>query len=231
MKILVIIPAYNEGKNIEKVIENLKKRCPQYDYLIVNDGSQDNTVEICKKNKYSYINLSINLGIGGGMQAGYLYAKENHYDIAVQMDGDGQHNPEYIKDLIVPIINNEADMVIGSRFIEKKGFQTTFFRRMGITILRYVIKICCKINILDTTSGFRASSKELIELFAENYAQDYPEPESIVFSVLNGYRIKEIPVIMNEREEGVSSIHGLRSLYYMIKVSIALFICKFSCKR
>lgn len=147
------------------------------------------------------------------------------------MDGDGQHNPEYIENLILPILNNEADMVIGSRFMNKEGFQSSLLRRIGINILRYVIKICCGITILDTTSGFRASSEKLTNVFAENYAQDYPEPEAIVFAALSGYRVKEIPVLMNEREEGYSSIYGLKSLYYMIKVSLALFVCKFSYKK
>lgn len=231
MKVLVIIPAYNEEKNIKGVVEKLKEECPQYDYLIVNDGSKDNTVEVCKKNQYPYLDLPVNLGIGGAVQAGYLYAKKNGYEIAVQMDGDGQHNPEYIENLILPILNNEADMVIGSRFMNKEGFQSSLLRRIGINILRYVIKICCGITILDTTSGFRASSEKLTNVFAENYAQDYPEPEAIVFAALSGYRVKEIPVLMNEREEGYSSIYGLKSLYYMIKVSLALFVCKFSYKK
>ena len=223
-KVLVIIPAYNEEKSIEKVVENLKNNFTRYDYLIVNDGSKDRTEEICRKNNYNFVTLPINLGIGGGVQTGYMYAVKNDYDIAVQIDGDGQHNPEYIEKLIEPILKGEADMTVGSRFIEKEGFQTSFMRRLGINIIRGVIKICCGVTIKDTTSGFRASSKELTKYFSENYAHDYPEPEAIVTSVLNGYTVKEVPVVMNEREEGVSSINAVKSVYYMIKVSLALLI-------
>lgn len=224
MKVLIIIPAYNEEKSIEKVIENLKNNYPQYDYLIVNDGSKDRTEEICKEKNYNYVSLPVNLGIGGGVQTGYLYAAQNNYDIAIQIDGDGQHDPAYIEKLIAPIIAGEADMTIGSRFLEREGFQTSFMRRLGINIIRCVIKLCCGVTVTDTTSGFRASSKRLTKFFSENYAQDYPEPEAIVTSVLNGYQVKEVPVIMNEREAGVSSINALKSVYYMIKVSLALIV-------
>ena len=224
MKVLVIIPAYNEEKSIERVVENLINNYPQYDYLIVNDGSTDRTEEICREKNYNFVTLPVNLGIGGGVQTGYMYAVKNDYDIAIQTDGDGQHNPEYIEKLIEPIVKGEADMTIGSRFIEKEGFQTSFMRRMGINIIKGVIKICCGVTIKDNTSGFRASSKELTKYFSENYAQDYPEPEAIVTSVFNGYTVKEVPVVMNEREEGVSSINAAKSVYYMIKVSLALMI-------
>lgn len=224
MKVLIIIPAYNEEKSIEKVVENLINNYPQYDYLIVNDGSTDRTEEICREKNYNFVTLPVNLGIGGGVQTGYMYAVKNDYDIAIQTDGDGQHNPEYIEKLIEPIVKGEADMTIGSRFIEKEGFQTSFMRRMGINIIKGVIKMCCGVTIKDNTSGFRASSKELTKYFSENYAQDYPEPEAIVTSVLNGYTVKEVPVVMNEREEGVSSINAAKSIYYMIKVSLALMI-------
>ena len=224
MKVLVIIPAYNEEKSIERVVENLINNYPQYDYLIVNDGSTDRTEEICREKNYNFVTLPVNLGIGGGVQTGYMYAVKNDYDIAIQTDGDGQHNPEYIEKLIEPIVKGEADMTIGSRFIEKEGFQTSFMRRMGINIIKGVIKICCGVTIKDNTSGFRASSKELTKYFSENYAQDYPEPEAIVTSVLNGFTVKEVPVVMNEREEGVSSINAAKSVYYMIKVSLALMI-------
>ena len=224
MKVLIIIPAYNEEKSIEKVVENLINNYPQYDYLIVNDGSTDRTEEICRERNYNFVTLPVNLGIGGGVQTGYMYAVKNDYDIAIQTDGDGQHNPEYIEKLIEPIVKGEADMTIGSRFIEKEGFQTSFMRRMGINIIKGVIKMCCGVTIKDNTSGFRASSKELTKYFSENYAQDYPEPEAIVTSVLNGYTVKEVPVVMNEREEGVSSINAAKSVYYMIKVSLALMI-------
>lgn len=231
MKVLVIIPAYNEAENIVKTVETLKKDAPFVDYVIINDCSKDNTLEVCKENNFSYITLPINLGIGGGMQTGYRFAVEKGYDIAIQFDGDGQHNAAYIKDLIKPIEAGEADMVIGSRFIDKEGFQTSSMRRAGIGVLGFVLKLCGKVKITDATSGFRAVTKDVAKFFSVNYAQDYPEPESIIAAKLSGFRIKEVPVVMNEREAGESSINKLRSIYYMIKVTLAIIIYKLVGKR
>lgn len=231
MKILVIIPAFNESENIEDVIRNLKISCPEVDYLVVNDCSQDNTKEILRDSCASYINLPVNLGIGGAVQAGYVYALEHNYDIAIQMDGDGQHNPEYIGELVEPIRNNEADSVIGSRFIKNEGFQSSGLRRFGINFLSLLIRMTCGIRIYDVTSGFRAVNREYIRFFASEYAQDYPEPEAIVTSTLHGARIKEIPVVMSERMGGTSSINGFKSVYYMIKVSISVLITRLTTAR
>lgn len=228
MKILVIIPAYNEEKNIIKVVDNIIENYPQYDYLVVNDCSKDKTARICEEKGYNYISFPNNLGIGGAVQAGYLYAVEHDYDITVQIDGDGQHDPLYIEQMVRLIENENVDMAIGSRFIEKKGFQTSLMRRFGINIIRFIIKICCGIKVTDTTSGYRACSKRITEFFSLNYAQDYPEPEAIVSAVLNHFKVQEIPVIMSERLEGVSSINLKRSVYYMIKVSLALFVYRLS---
>lgn len=226
IRVLLVIPAYNEAENIERVVDDLIEHYPQYDYLVINDCSTDNTEEILRNRGYSYISLPVNLGIGGAVQSGYLYGAQNEYDIVVQIDGDGQHDPAYVENLIQPILNGEADMVVGSRFIQKQGFQTSFLRRVGIGMIRNVIKICCGVKITDTTSGFRATSKALTQLFAKEYAQDYPEPEAIVLAELRGYHVTEIPVKMNEREGGKSSINALRSVYYMIKVSLALFLLR-----
>jgi len=231
MKLLVIIPAYNEEKNIVNVVNDLKLKCESADYIIINDCSRDCTENIIKENGFNYISLPVNLGIGGGVQTGYKYAVDNDYDIAIQIDGDGQHDPIYIERLIAPIVNGEADMVIGSRFIEKEGFQTSFMRRLGINFLKTLIRVCCHQEITDTTSGFRATSKELTRRFANEYAQDYPEPEAIIDSVLNGYKVKEVPVIMHERKEGESSINTARSMYYMVKVSLSIILCRLSNKR
>lgn len=226
MKVLVIIPAYNEALNIVNTVENLTKTCPWVDYVVVNDCSRDNTAQICKEHGYNYLSLPINLGIGGGMQCGYRYAFDKGYDIAVQFDGDGQHNAEYIKDLVAPIEAGEAELVIGSRFIQREGFQTSFMRRMGINILGLTLRVCGKVNITDATSGFRAVSKDVIEFFSHHYAQDYPEPESIIAARVSGFRVKEVPVVMNERTAGESSINTFKSIYYMIKVTLAIVIYK-----
>ena len=228
MKTLVIIPCYNEQDSIVKVINNLKNNAPDADYLIVNDCSTDNTEKILRENGFSYINNPINLGIGGGVQAGYLYAQQNGYDIAVQMDGDGQHDPKYLSRVIAPVADGTFDMAIGSRFIEKEGFQTSFMRRFGINIISAFILILTGKRIKDTTSGFRACNRKLIEFFARNYADDYPEPEAIMACIVNGFSVGEVAVVMEERQSGVSSIRSLKSAYYMIKVCLALIVNRIS---
>jgi len=227
MKILAIIPCYNEEKNVDKVVQNIINYSSAgsnstIDYIIINDCSKDKTLEICKQKKYNYINLPVNLGIGGGVQAGYLYAYERGYDIAIQHDGDGQHDPCYFGDVISPILSGQADIVIGSRFLDKEGFQSTGLRRFGISFLSVLIYLCTGVKIHDVTSGYRAVNRKYIELFAFHYAQDYPEPEAIMDAALHKARIMEVPVIMREREEGKSSISPIKSIYYMIKVSLAI---------
>jgi len=194
------------------------------DYIIVNDCSTDKTEEICRENGYDHISLPLNLGIGGGVQTGYIYAYENGYDIAVQMDGDGQHDPVSLGDIISPIINGEADMVIGSRFLCDGGFKSTGMRRAGISWLSTVIRVCCGKRIKDVTSGYRAIGKTLIEYYSKTYARDYPEPEAIVSALKNGYRITEVSAVMHERAGGISSIRAFGSVYYMIKVTLAILL-------
>lgn len=226
--VLVIVPAYNESQNIQNVITDLKKWAPSMDCLIINDCSKDNTLSILQKSEAEYLDLPVNLGIGGGVQAGYLYALKNNYDIAVQMDGDGQHNAEYLNTLIEPLKNGIANFAIGSRYLKYEGFQSSLFRRTGIKFLSFLIHICTGLRIHDVTSGFRAVDKSLIHLFAQEYAQDYPEPESIVLAAQYGAKIMEVPVMMNEREGGQSSISGFKSLYYMVKVSLSIILLKCS---
>lgn len=234
MKILVIIPAYNEEKSIVGVVENFLAATAaaqdgnSYDYLIVNDCSTDSTGQICREKEYSHISFPVNLGIGGGVQAGYLFAKINDYDIAVQMDGDGQHDPEYLAPLVAPIVAGAADMTVGSRYLGIGSFKSTGMRRAGINWLSFIILICCGKRIRDVTSGFRAAGRELIEYFSENYARDYPEPEAIVSAVLSGYRVLEIPVVMHERTGGQSSIRALKIVYYMVKVTLSIIIFRLS---
>lgn len=226
MKILIIIPCYNEELNILDVVKKVKEQEQEVDYLVINDCSKDNTKEILINNNIPFLDLRINLGIGGCVQTGYKYAYENKYDIAIQIDGDGQHDPQYIKNLIQPIKNGEANMVIASRFINKEGFQSSFIRRLGINWLSFIIKILVKEKVYDVTSGYRAIDKNLIKLFKDDLAQDYPEPEAIINVYKMGYKIKEIPTKMLERQGGESSINSFKSIYYMIKVTIALLLCK-----
>jgi len=225
MKKLAIIPAYNEEENIDRVILDLRENAPDFDYIIINDASKDSTLEICKAKGYHYINMPVNSGIGTVVQAGYKYALQKGADIVVQFDGDGQHDASYLRALIEPIMNRQADFVIGSRFIEKEGFQTSFFRRLGLKFFRGLIHLLTGVTITDATSGFRAAGKPAIEFLSNHYATDYPEPESVVSLIKNGFKVKEIPVKMRERLGGKSSINFIRSLYYMIKVGLAIIIC------
>lgn len=229
-RILLIIPAYNEEKAIKKVYNGIigynKKNKTNYDVIVINDGSKDNTEKILVENNIPHIKLIHNLGIGGAVQTGYKYALENDYDIAIQFDGDGQHNVEYVKNLIEPIIKNEADLVIGSRFVDKnsKGFKSTFARLIGIKMISSFIKLTTKKRIYDCTSGFRACNKKTIEHFSHTYPTEYPEPVSSVDLFKNKYNIKEVPVIMNERKEGTSSIKSYKKAYYMINVILSIFV-------
>ena len=229
MKVLVIIPAYNEEGNILntcKSIDKIKDKIDfDLDYIVINDGSIDNTEKICIENKLPMISLVHNLGIGGGVQTGYKYAYKNNYDIAIQFDGDGQHDANYIKNIVEPIVDGEANMVIGSRYVEELSeFKSTKLRQLGITILSFILKLTTGKKIYDMTSGFRAVDKDIIEIFAKDYPNDYPEPETNVEVVQKGFKVKEIPVKMNERLHGKSSITPLKSIYYMIKVSYAMIV-------
>ena len=225
MKKLIIVPAYNEEKNIKNVINNINENAKDYDYIIINDCSTDNTEKVCKENNFKYISLPKNLGIGGAVQTGYKYAKENNYDIAIQFDGDGQHDTEYL-DLLVKQIENGANMSIGSRYIDKEGFQSTYIRRLGKNIISFIIKILCRKKVTDPTSGFRACDRKIIEMFARNYPDEYPEPETIIKILTNKYVLVEVPVKMHERQGGKSSITPIKSLKYMIKVIISMFFAR-----
>ena len=224
MKKLIIIPAYNESANIEKTVRDIVENANDFDYVIINDCSTDNTREICEKNGFNIVNLPINLGIGGAVQTGYQYAEEYGYDLAVQVDGDGQHDPQFLRQMGEYMESHNADMVIGSRFIECEGFQSSFLRRVGIIYFTKLIKLCTGKKITDPTSGLRMVGRNIIQLFAESYPKDYPEPESVVAALRKGYVVDEIPVVMRERQGGESSITMKKSVYYMIKVTIAILM-------
>ena len=231
MKTLVIIPAYNEAGSIAAVLCDLQKNHPEYDYLVINDGSIDDTEKVLEQYHAHYVTLPCNLGIGGGVQAGYLYAYKNRYDCAVQMDGDGQHDSAYLDAIVQPILNGEADFVIGSRYIQQRGFQSSALRRLGIQWLSAVIYMVCGTKIKDVTSGFRAVNRNMITLFANHYADDYPEPEAIVTAVRHDAKVIEVPVIMKERISGTSSISSVKSIYYMLKVTLAILFNSLLIKR
>ena len=226
MKKLVIIPAYNEEVNLEKTINDITENAPGFDYVIINDCSTDNTLEMCRHHGFHYLNLPVNLGIGGAVQTGYRYAFYHGYDLAVQFDGDGQHSAAHLEDMAKVLEKSGADMVIGSRFIEKEGFQSSGLRRVGIRYFTMLIRLLTGKTITDPTSGMRMVNRKLLEKFTNEYPKDYPEPESVVTILSENYKVKEVPVIMNEREEGVSSISLRNSVYYMIKVSFAILIAR-----
>lgn len=229
VKCLIIIPAYNEADNIEKVVNNIIQNYPQYDYVIVNDGSTDTTKKLCQENGYQVLNLPINMGIGGAVQTGYRYARDNDYDIAVQIDGDGQHDVAFLEGMLALVERGEADVVIGSRFVQKEGFQSSGIRRLGISFLSSLGWILTGVKVRDITSGYRVVNRRFIQIFAADYPTDYPEPEAIVIVVVQGRgKIKEYPVVMRERESGTSSITLKKSVYYMIKVTLAMILRRLS---
>lgn len=223
-KRLVIIPAYNEEASIINTVKSIQEKAEGFDYIVINDCSTDNTGQICEENKFNVIHLPQNLGIGGAVQTGYLYGYRNGYDVAVQVDGDGQHDPAFLTRMAEYMEKNQVDMVIGSRFIEKKGFQSSGMRRLGIRYFTGLIKILTGEKVTDPTSGLRMVNRDVMEFFSENYPNDYPEPESVVAILKRGKKVKEIPVIMRERTGGVSSISPKKSIYYMIKVTMAILI-------
>lgn len=229
-KVLLIIPAYNEEKNILKTYNSIisfnSKNRANYDVIVINDGSKDNTEKVLVENNIPHITLIHNLGIGGAVQTGYKYADENNYDIAVQFDGDGQHDVNYVKNIIDPIINGESDFTIGSRYMDKttSNFKSTVARQIGIKLISIIIKIVTGKRILDTTSGFRACNSKIISEFAKDYPVEYPEPITSTELLKKGYNLKEVPVSMNERTEGESSIKTWKNVYYMVNVYLSIIL-------
>ncbi len=223
-KVLIIIPAYNEAESIEGVISAVKKELPDAGIVVINDGSVDATGSIARGLGVSVVDMPYNMGIGAAMQTGYRYAALNDYDIAVQVDGDGQHPPDQITYLISPIGDGKADMVIGSRFLEKGGYQPSLARNIGIKIFSTVISFITGRRITDTTSGFRAVNKGAIAFFTRNYPDDYPEVEAIALLYKAGFSITETSVRMKERTGGKSSITALQAVYYMEKGFLSVLI-------
>ena len=223
MRTILIVPCYNEQETILELYNEIKKKT-SYDVIFVNDCSTDDSRVILQNENIPHLDLPMNLGIGGAVQAGYRYALCNNYDIAVQLDGDGQHNPEQVSKIVNPLENDIADIVIGSRYIEKTGFQSSAMRRAGIRFFKALIFCLSGKRITDATSGFRAINRKAMLLFNKYYAVDYPEPESNMLALKNKLRVFEVPVTMRERQGGVSSIKALQPLYYMLKVSLGILI-------
>ncbi len=223
-KVIVIIPAFNEEASVGKVITEVKQFLPDANVLVVNDGSSDRTSETAKGKGAIVLDLPFNLGIGGAMQAGYWYAFEKGYEVAIQVDGDGQHDPKEIFKLLKALEEKAVDLVIGSRFIGDSEFKSSMMRRIGILIFSKVISWIVGHPITDPTSGFRAANRKAIELFAFDYPQDYPEPEVLVLIHKCGLKMAEVPIGMSKRYAGESSITKMRSVYYMTKVLLAILV-------
>lgn len=232
-RVLIIIPCFNEEASIYNLLKEIRElRYPNatIEALPVNDCSTDNTVNEIRKDGCNFLDLPVNLGIGGAVQSGYRYAKLNGYDIAVQLDGDGQHPVKELPKLLDALIQGSNDVVIGSRFIDKVGFQSSGLRRFGINYFKKLNQFLLGIKITDSTSGFRAINHKAIELVCDYYPDEYPEPEAIVLFHMNHLTIKEVPVVMLERQGGMSSISSFKSIYYMIKVTLGILFIYFRIK-
>lgn len=227
MKVLLIVPTYNEELNIVNAIKDIKKHT-DYDYIIINDCSKDNTKKICEENNFNMISMPINYGLTSAVQIGMKYAYQNNYDIAIQFDGDGQHQAKYLKNLVKCIENNEADIAIGSRFIERK--KPNNLRMLGSNIISFCIKITTGKTIKDTTSGMRAYNRNAIEEFYYDPSLT-PEPDTLVYMLKRGLSIKEIQVEIKEREHGESYLRPLKALEYMFSVLFSILIVRSTTKR
>ena len=224
MRALAIVPAWNEERDLPAVLEELRRAAPDWDVCVVDDGSSDRTAIVARDGGATVLCLPMNLGIGGAVQTGYLWARQHGYEVAAQIDGDGQHDPQYLAAALRPITAGTADVVIGSRYLGAGGFRSTALRRAGARYLSWFLRLRCGARVTDPTSGFRIAGRRAIELFAATYPSDYPEPEAIALAARRGLRLEEIPVVMRERRHGTSSIGPVRTLYYLIKVSLALLL-------
>jgi glycosyltransferase involved in cell wall biosynthesis len=227
-RLVAVVPAYNESGSIAGVVRDLASLSPPVPAIVVDDASTDDTAEQAKRAGAEVLRLAANLGIGGAVQTGFRRALERGADVAVQVDGDGQHPASEVPRLAEPVLAGEADVVIGSRFLEGEGFQSSLPRRAGIRVLSHALRMLTGERFLDPTSGFRAYSRRVLEAFAEEYPEDYPEPESLLTLVRDlSARVVEVPVVMRPREAGRSSIRGPASLYYMAKVLTAVIVGRF----
>ena len=231
MKTLIIIPARNEAQNLPETLRDLRENGPEADVLVINDCSEDGTEALLEREKVNHVRLAIHAGIGGAVQTGYRYALEAGYDIAVQFDGDGQHEAAWLHALLAPLLAGEADAVIGSRFLEKEGFQSSGARRLGIRWLSGLIRLLGGVRVMDVTSGMRAVNRRLTALYAERYSMEYPEPEALLLAALKGARIREVSVRMRPRRRGHSSINALHGAYYLLKETLALVLTRLGTKK
>lgn len=221
LKVLVVIPTYNEEEALPSVVKEAKGLFPGVDFLLVDDGSTDSTLEVARREGLKVLRLPFRLGIGGAVQAGYLFGLREGYEVVLRLDGDGQHKPQELKKLLRPLARGEADVVVGSRFLFSSGHHSTCARRMGIRFFRVLLALSGLRNLSDPTSGFVGVNHKALEVFCRSFASDYPEVEALVLAKKRGLRVKEVGVLMEERKGGKSSIYFLQALYYMVKVTVA----------
>ena len=224
---MAIVPALNEAQTIASVVAEIRAVDPGLEILVIDDGSTDDTLAEARRAGALVARLPYNVGIGGAVQTGYQYARDHGFQVAVQVDGDGQHDPADLAQLLEPISADRADMVVGSRFLEAGEYRPSFARKLGIRLLARVVSLLVRQRMTDPTSGFRAVNRRGIVLFAAEYPHDYPEAEANVVAYRRRLRVVEVPVAMRERAAGRSSINAPSSLYYMVKVTLALFITLF----
>jgi glycosyltransferase involved in cell wall biosynthesis len=225
VRCVAIVPAYNEEGAIGALLDGITAFDPGLDVVVVDDASTDATAAVAAAHGAAVVPLVFNVGIGGAVQAGYRYARDGGYDVALRLDGDGQHDPGQLGALLGPLARGEADMVVGSRFVNGSStYSPPFLRRVGIRLFARLVSLLGRQRVTDTTSGFVALDRVAIELFAREYPHDYPEVEATLVALRSGLRLAEVPVEMRERETGTSSITALRSVYYMLKVTLAILI-------
>ncbi len=221
---IAIVPAFNEERNIGRLLDELRVLDPELEVVVISDGSTDRTGEVAAARGAHVVQLPFNVGIGGAVQTGFRYAFEKKYELAVRLDGDGQHDPAQLPAVMAPVLAGEADIAIGSRFIAEGGFRSSAARRVGIRVLASVVSVIAHQRLTDTTSGFQALNRRAIALYAAELPHDYPEVEGLVIALKHKLRVREVAVTMREREHGRSSIGTLGSAYYMIKVLLAIFV-------
>jgi glycosyltransferase involved in cell wall biosynthesis len=227
LKRVAIVPAFNEEEAVTRVIEELRAFDPGLEVVVIDDGSSDRTTEAARACGASVVQLPFNLGIGGAVQTGFRFAWEHGFDVAVRVDGDGQHDPAELGAILAPVLADEADIAVGSRFIGGDGYRSSRSRRIGIRLLAWIVSALTRQKITDPTSGFQAANRLGIRLFAADYPHDYPEAEATVMVFKHRLRMTEVPVTMRARESGQSSITAVRSVYYMVKVVLAIFVALF----
>lgn len=224
-RVIAVVPAHNEAGAIGGVVDGIRSLHPHFDVVVIDDGSTDDTAAVAAARGAAVVSLPFNLGIGGAVQTGFKYALEQDYELAVRLDGDGQHDPAELPRLLAPIERGEADIVTGSRFASGDGdYRPPLARRIGISWFAGLVSLLTRRRVTDTTSGFQAMNRKGIALFADDYPNDYPEVEATVLVFKHRLRLTEVPVQMREREHGRSSITVVRSIYYMVKVTLALLM-------